>query len=482
MNWLAAHWLQLAMVIVYLMILAHHARVGQQRVHTLDDYLVAGRGLGGCIIALSFYATFMSTNTFIGAAGKSWDVGLIWCIGGVVLVACCCASWFFVAPRFVPLTKQYGSLTVADFLGHRYKSMRLRKMSAGIIVFASIVYLMAIYRGSALAVDGLLQIPYPWAVMLIFVVVTAYTLAGGFESVVLTDAVQGMLMVVGAVAMIAAVIYQGGGLLPILENLRSQDPKLVSWQGKMPWSEIIALQLAVGIKYLVEPRQLSRFYGLKDASAVRVGAIVAPLLILVTYICLLPIGALARAVIPSGEISSTDEVVPHLLGIANIFGPVLSTMFLLVLLSAAMSSIDSVLLVAAASIDHDLISPDVGGDKAVNRTRVWVVVVSLASMLAALTPLADDIVTLTAFSGSLYGACFFPALVIGLYWRKPAEDAAMASLLAGSAVVVAWFAAINYDWVTDYPWTKIHEVWVGLAVGIGVYVLIGLLSSQSRRE
>lgn len=482
MTWLTEHWLQLALVIVYLMILAHHARVGQQRVRTLDDYLVAGRGLGGWLIALSFYATFMSTNTFIGAAGKSWEVGLVWCIGGVVLVACCCASWVFVAPRFVPLTKQYGSLTVADFLGHRYKSMRLRQTSAAIVVFASIVYLVAIYRGSALALEGLLQVPYLWAVMLIFVVVTAYTLAGGFESVVLTDALQGILMVVGAVAMIAAVLYQGGGLLPILENLRSQDPKLVSWQGNMAWSTIIALSLAVGIKYLVEPRQLSRFYGLKDASAVRVGAIVAPLLILVTYISLLPIGALARAVIPSGAITSTDEVVPHLLGTANVFGPLLSTMFLLVLLSAAMSSIDSVLLVAAASIDHDLISPDGTGDAAVNRTRIWVVVVSLASMLAALTPLADDIVKLTAFSGSLYGACFFPALVIGLYWRKPGENAAVASVIIGSAVVMAWFVAINYDWGKDYAWTKIHEVWVGLGVGIGVYVVVGLFSTQSRNE
>ena len=170
MKWLSEHWLHLIFVGVYFAILLRHALVGHRRVHSLDDYLVAGRGLGGWVIGLSFYATFMSTNTFIGAAGKSWDIGLIWCLGGFVHVICCCLSWFVVAPRFVPLTKQYNSLTIADFLGTRYTSPLLRSTAAAIVAFASVVYLVAIYRGSAVALRELLDVPYSLAIILIFAI------------------------------------------------------------------------------------------------------------------------------------------------------------------------------------------------------------------------------------------------------------------------------------------------------------------------
>ena len=138
MDWLAEHWMAMLFLSFYLLVLAHHAWKGQQQVKSLSDYLLAGRQLGGWVVALSFYATFMSTNTFIGAAGKSWQVGLIWCIGIFVYVGLWGISWFVVAPRFVPLTRKYDSLTVADFLGHYYQSISLRRSAALIILVASI--------------------------------------------------------------------------------------------------------------------------------------------------------------------------------------------------------------------------------------------------------------------------------------------------------------------------------------------------------
>lgn len=476
MGWLGEHWLHLGFILLYLTVLVYHAWVSRRHAGSLENYLVAGRSLGGWVVALSFYATFMSTNTFIGAAGKSWDVGLVWCMGGVVLVGLCCVSWFIVAPRFVPLTRKYQSLTVPDFLGHHYNSMALRRAAAVIVCFASIVYLVAIYRGSALALGELLELRYDVSALLIFVVVTAYTLVGGFRSVVLTDALQGTLMVAGAVAMFAAVLWRGGGPGTILEDLHRQDPSWVSFTGN-GLAIALALNLSVGLKYLVEPRQLSRFYGLKDSLALRRAAVIAPLLVLVSYVCLLPIGAFAHALIPAGEIESSDQVVPHLLASANLFGPALGGLFLLVLLSAAMSSIDSVLLVAASSLDHDLIAPDRNDNREVTRTRMWVIVVSLISMLIAVSPLTKDIMTITAFSGSLYGACFLPALIVGLFWRGPKAPAAIASLVCGAIAVVGWFVAKKLEW------TSWHEVYIGLAVGLSVYVAMGMVHSfqQGRR-
>ena len=467
MQWISEHSLTLGFIAVYLLLLAYHAWHGSRRVNSLSDYLVAGRNLGGWLVALSFYATFMSTNTFIGAAGKSYDVGMVWCIGIVVYVGLCCVSWFLVAPRFVPLTREYGSLTVADFLGHRYGSLLLRRVAAVIIVFASIIYLVAIYKGSALALTGMLDLRYEVAVVVILLVVTAYTLAGGFQSVVLTDAVQGTLMVLGAVGMAVALLIRGGGLGSMLQTIQAKDPALLSWSGNMPVLTILGLSLAVGLKYLVEPRQLSRFYGLRNKSALRQASIIAPLLILLTYICLLPAGALAHSVLPDA-ISDSDEVIPALLARAQLFGPVLSSLFLLVLLSAAMSSLDSVLLVAASAIEHDLVAPHRPDEdpRGVRWTRAWVVVVSVASALVAVSPFASDIMSLTSLSGSVYGACFLPALVLGLFLKRARVAAALASSISGLVAVVGWFIARKTGYV------ELHEVYVGLLVGLGVYLLV----------
>ena len=469
MQWIADHSLTLGFIAVYLLLLAYHAWHGSRRVNSLSDYLVAGRNLGGWLVALSFYATFMSTNTFIGAAGKSYSVGMVWCIGIVVYVGLCCVSWFLVAPRFVPLTREYGSLTVADFLGYRYQSLLLRRVAAVIIVFASIIYLVAIYKGSALALTGMLDLRYEVAVAIIFLVVTAYTLAGGFQSVVLTDAVQGILMVVGAVGMAVALLLRGGGLGSMLETIQDKDPALLSWSGHMPILTILGLSLAVGLKYVVEPRQLSRVYGLRNKSALRQASIIAPLLILLTYTCLLPVGALSHAVLPD-VISDSDQVIPTLLARAELFGPVLSSLFLLVLLSAAMSSLDSVLLVAASAIDHDLLAPHRPDDdpRGVRCTRGWVVVVSVASALVAVSPFASDIMSLTSLSGALYGACFLPALVVGMFLKRARAGAALASSVCGLLAVVGWYIARTLGLVS------LHEVYIGLLVGMGVYLLIAL--------
>jgi SSS family transporter len=475
MNWFTEHSLHLVLIAIYLVIIARHAIAGRQHVTTLGDYLVAGRRMGGLVIALSFYATFMSTNTFIGAAGKSWDVGLSWCLGGVVLTALAGISWFVVAPRFVPLTRQYDSLTVADFLGSHYASSPVRKLAAGIVAFASVLYLIAIYRGASLALASFLDLPYVGCVLVIGVIVTLYTLMGGFESVVLTDALQGALMLVGAVAILTMLLYVGGGLNTMLASLAEQDKRLVSWTDADGLSLTLAYSLSVGVKYLVEPRQLSRFYGLRDASALRLAACVAPLAILISYTCLLPVGAFARTIISLDAVgeSGTDQIVPYLLGEANLLGDFTSTLFLLVLVSAAMSSIDSVLLVAASTIDRDLLgTSELHSQRqdldAVTRTRWFVVLVSVVAAGSALIPQMRDIVEMTAFSGSMYGACFLPVLVFGLFVKRRSAAAACTTIVLGALTVTVAFALKKLGWST------IHEVYPGILVGTAVYFALTL--------
>ncbi|MBT5537306.1 hypothetical protein HOK31_29865, partial [Candidatus Poribacteria bacterium] len=442
-NWLSEYWLRLLFIAGYLALLAHHAWRARDASRNIGGYI--GPRLGGWVIGLSFYATYVSTNSFIGNAGKSWDVGLIWYVKGVTIVACAYLAWYVVAPRFFVRAREYGSLTLADFLGRRYDSLALRRITAFVIFGASVLYLIAVYKGSALALQQFLGIDYRVAAVLIFCVVTAYTLTGGLRAVVHTDAAQGVLMAIGAVLLFFGVLRAGGGLAAIVEKVRAVDPDYVSWHGKMPMLTVFGLSLAGGMKMLVDPRQISRIYGLRDDRALRSARILSPILVLVTYLCLLPLGAFAHALIPADAIDDSDMVTLYLLNTLEVLGPTLSSFFLLVLLSAAMSSLDSVLLVAASSIGRDVIIVPDDDPKAIRWTRFGVVAVSLVGMLLALNPFGD-IVSITAFAGSLYAACFLPAMIIGIYWRGGTRPAAIANVLLGSAVTVGWYFARRSGW------------------------------------
>ena len=215
------------------------------------------------------------------------------------------------------------------------------------------------------------------------------------------------------------------------------------------------------MKLMVEPRQLSRFYALRDAAAVRHGFWVATGSFLVVYALLVPIGLYARAILP-GDLADADRVVPLLLNDPAIFHPAASAFLLVALIAAAMSSVDSVLLVMAATFHRDLVAlvrPARSERAAVRATGLYVASFALVTTLIALNP-PGGIVAMTSFSGSLYAACFFPALLLGLYWRRGDGTAAIASMVAGLVTLVMW---------RPLALAPVHELFPAMAASLAVY-------------
>jgi SSS family transporter len=480
--WFGQHRLQLAFLGGYLALVAYHGWKGKQKSGSLEHYLIGGRSLGGVLIALSFYSTFVSSVTFVGHAGRSYTLGMRWWVTCVVVFSGLAAvAWFVVAPRFILRAREWGSLTIPDFLGYRYRSPALRRLAGVVVVVTSLIYLSAVYDGAGRALQGLLEVPENsrWSIIAaVFVVVTLYTLAGGFHSVVATDAVQGLILLGGALLLPAAMIWGKGGLGGLIQAAQSREPQAIVGTSDLSLAAVLGLALGVGMKFVVEPRQLGRFYGLAGESQLRRGRWIAPGLLMVTYLCMLPVGFLAHAYVPAEAVSDSggihaDRVVPYLLGSAGVLGPIGGAFFLTALVAAAMSSLDSVLLVAASSVDHDVIAPQREHAAAMRHTRVWVVLLSaLAAGLAA--GQVGGIVEMSSFSGSLLAACFLPALVIGLFWQRATLPAALASLVIGFAATMGWFVAKRYtNW-------QIHELYVGLACSLPAFALVSTVNARER--
>ena len=478
MQWFSDHALQLTFMGGYLILMAYLGWVGKRRAHSLGDYLVGGRRFGGVVIALSYYATFVSSVTFVGHAGRSYSRGPMWwvlCVvifGGLATVA-----WVWVAPPFVERARRWDSLTIPDFLGSRYNSLAIRRLAGIVVVVASLFYMVAVYVGAVRVLESLLGLDQTTIVVAVFVVVTAYTLAGGFYTIVTTDAIQGVLLLSVAAVLPVAMMVSKGGLMPLLDSVREANPSALSWSGPMPLFTMIGLALGVGLKFVVEPRQLSRFYGLASSEQLRRGRWLAPGLLFFTYLCMLPVGFLAHAFASpdtfhdaAGKVQA-DRVVPFLLGESGVLGPVLGSFFLTGLIAAAMSSLDSVLLVAASSVDHDIIAPHRDRKAAMRHTRMWVLVLSAVAAIMSLV-LDRGVVEMSSFSGSIYGGCFLPALVVGLYWNRATKAGALSSLIVGLSATVIWF------FIKQDVYANLHEVYVGLAVSMTTYVLVSLATKK----
>jgi SSS family transporter len=471
---LREYWMVHSLLVVYTVMLAHHAWAGNRSTKGLADYYVGGRGMGGWVIGLSFFATYASTNSFVGFAGQTYDWGVPWMLFIPMAVAFSLFAWIVVAPRLRSFTKEMDSLTLPDFIGFRFGSTPARVFAALIVIVASFFYMTAVFKGIGNLLETFLEIPYEVSIIIVFFVVMMYTMIGGFISVVKTDSVQGVVMIIAAVLLFAATVSAAGGFGAITE-IRAQPggEALFTWGGGVAVPVLIGTMFAGLVKFAVEPRQLSRFFALEGENATRTGMIVSSVTFAAVFSMLIPVGLYARQILPGG-IENTDLVVPTLL--ADVFGPGTGAFLLVAMVAAAMSSLDSVLLVMASTIERDVVSiirPGRDEKGEMLWTRIWVALFALITAIISLDP-PGEIVELTAFSGSLFGACFFPTIVFGLHWRRGSGAAVIASFLVGIGVLLMW------DMVPGAA--ILHEIFPAMILSTLAYWLVSLVTEDSANE
>jgi SSS family transporter len=471
---LREYWMVHSLLLIYTVILAHHAWTGSKSTKNLADYYVGGRRMGGWVIGLSFFATYASTNSFVGFAGKTYDWGIPWMLFIPTAVVFCLFAWVAVAPRLRSFTEAMDSLTLPDFIGFRFGSTPARLFAALIVIVASFFYMTAVFKGIGNLLEIFLQLPYTVSIVIVFFVVMLYTMIGGFISVVKTDALQGVVMIVAAVVLFVGTVSAAGGLGSVAE-VRSQPggEALFTWGGGVAVPVLMGTMFAGLVKFAVDPRQLSRFFALEGKKAIRTGMIVSSLTFAVVFSLLIPIGIYARRIFPGG-LEDTDLVVPNLL--TEIFGQGTGAFLMMAMVAAAMSSIDSVLLVMASTAERDIVSilrPGRTQKQEMAWTKAWVALFAFITMLISLDP-PGGIVTLTAFSGSLYGACFFPAVVLGLHWRRGSGAAVLASFLTGILVLVFWDLIPGSE--------VLHEVFPAMLLSTAIYVGVSLVTSDGASE
>lgn len=421
----------------YVAFLASNALLGRRVAVDVTDYYVGGRRMSGWVVGISFCATFASTNSYVGHAGKGYSIGAPWLLFPFFMAAFLWLSWTTVAPRLRQFTATLDALTLPDYLARRYASAWVGRVAAVLVLFASLLYLVAIFKGAGNLLQLFLAVDYEWAVVITLVVVVFYTSLGGFISVARTDVVQGIAMLLGSALVAYFVLSRAAELADLgalAQDTRTAD--LFHWDAGLPFAVLVGILLSGSLKLMVDPRQVSRFFALRDQASVRKGMVIALVGLILIQIGLFPVGLLAHLFFDS--VADTDMIMPMLLLREDVFPAWASDVLLVAIVSAAMSSMDSVLLVAASVLTRDLLRVD--NKTGIRTTRVMIVLLAVVAAIIALNP-PGDIVGITIFSGSLYAACFLPVLLFSLHWERGHWVAALGSMGVGFVVLLLWLVS-----------------------------------------
>ncbi|MGF1726593.1 sodium/pantothenate symporter [Photobacterium nomapromontoriensis] len=410
----------------------------------LNEYLVGSRSMGGFVLAMTLAATYASASSFIGGPGAAYKMGLGWVLLAMIQLPAAWLTLGVLGKKFAIEARRHNALTLNDILYARYKNR-------GVVIFASLALLLAFFGtmvvqfvGGARLLQTVTGLSYNHGLMLFAITVGLYTTIGGFRAVVMTDTVQGIMMIIGTIALLIGIIHAGGSVGEMITKLHDIDPALITPFGpdnflSQPFMLSFWVLVCFGVIGL--PHAAVRCMSYKSSGSLHKGMVVSTAMVAILMLGMHLAGALGRAIIP--DIASPDQIMPTLM--MTVLPPAIAGVFLAGPMAAIMSTIDSQLIQASATLIKDLyinyINPRAAeGPEAESRLpklSLWVTgIFSLLVFVAATNP-PDMIIWLNLLAFGGLQAVFLWPLVLGLYWKKASATGAFASMICGLSCYIA---------------------------------------------
>lgn len=439
---------------LYVAILFVIGIVASRRIKSMSDFYVGGKNIGFWAVAFSARATGESGWILIGLTGMGALAGLsaYWVVVGEVLGVA--VSWWLMAKKFKRRTDRYGSITVPDYLESHFKASKntLRILAATILSVFVIIYVSSQIDATGIAFKSMMGMDYYWGAILGFVIVLIYIFVGGFVAVVWSDLFQGLLMFLGLVLLPIVVWFSYDGGTGLIEGLNNIDPKLTNIFGgnEDVWLNVFTILgfSMIGLGFLGSPQVYLRFMSIKNEAEIDKGKWVAVAFTFLTDAAAVTIGLLARYIFTSqGE---NPEAVFGIGGkdvlnmmTENFLPFVLVAIYVAIVLSAIMSTIDSLLVLASSAITRDfyqkIFRPDLK-DHELTKISRWVtlgmalIALGLAMVIAVVSP-DRQVFWVIIFGWSGIAATFCPVIILSLFWKGYSEQGAIASMISGFACV-----------------------------------------------
>lgn len=436
-------------------------------------YFIGSRGMNGLVLAMTTMATYTSVSSFIsgpGAAGMTYGYAQVWVaavqFGAVFLVM------GVLGNRLAIVSRKTGAVTIAGYLKARYKSDGLVIVTSLLMVAFFIAQMISQFTGGATLVESVTGLPY-WASLLIFAaVVIIYTSFGGFTAVVITDTIQGIIMVVGTFLFMFFVVRAAGGLSGIDAGLATNLPDVYdNLTAVYKPGALLSFWVLVGIGTIGLPQTAVRCMGFKNTKTLKNAMVIGTIVCVVVIGGMHLAGAWAGALLDAENLPTSDYMIPML--VQRIMPTPLAGLFLAAPLAAVMSTVSSLLILASAAIIKDLYRTYIVKDNsqkvaAYNKSFSKLsfgatLVIGIITYFLALDP-PDIIFFLNLFAMGGLECAFFMPLVGGAFCRFGTKQGAIAAALGGCAVYVFCYYNVTWQGVNAVVWGLLASVILYLVV------------------
>jgi len=518
----------IVVIVLYLGVIGYLGYRGYAKTRNSVDYMLGGRQIHPFVMAMSYGATFISTSAIVGFGGIAAQFGmsLLWLAAANIAVGVFIAFIVF-GKRTRKMGLNLDAHTFPELLGRRMDSRFIQRFMGLIIFIFMPLYAAAVLIGASRILEGLLGIPYLYSVVIFSVLVAAYVILGGLKGVMYTDALQGTLMFAGMLVLFIVIYSTLGGVgaahrsLTDLAHLVPEGLKNIGHRGwtaspaggsPLWWVIYSSLVLGVGIGVLAQPQLVVRYMTVKSDKelnrAVLIGAIFILFTVGTTYI----VGPLTNVYFfrKFGMIAieavqgNPDKVMP--LFIKEALPAWFGYLFMLVILSAGMSTLSSQFHAIGTSIGRDVFSSGKTDEQASSKqvsskevlvTRIGIVISILATVFLGLKMGGGVIARATAIFFGLMAASFLAPYTAALYWKKLTRKGAIAGIVSGIVTAVFCFlflhgkeaavfglckAITGKDTLLGGVWTSVDPLVFALPISIIFTVLVSLFTPVENKE
>ncbi len=421
----------------------------------VDSFVLGGRSVGPWLTSFAFGTSYFSAVIFVGYAGQfGWNFGLAstWIGLGNAFIGSLLA-WSVLGRRTRVMTQHLQSKTMPDFFEKRFDSKKLKTVASFIVFVFLIPYTASLYNGLSSLFNNVFSVPY-WAVVIVMAVLTGvYVIFGGYMATAINDFIQGIIMLVGIVTVIAAVLNQNGGFTEAVKSLgNAAGSEYTSMFGPNPiFLFFVVMLTSLGTWGL--PQMVGKFYSIKDEDSIKKGTIISTLFAIVVAGGCYFLGGFGRLykeqMLTAGYISENgavlfDKVVPTIL--ADL-APVVVAMIIVLVLAASMSTLSSLVLTSASTLTLDVITPALSKKNTVSEKKnifiMRVFIVFFIAVSAVIAILKDSIWANSVFIAQMMGVswgalagAFLAPFLYGLYWKKTTRAAVAVSFIFGTGLEI----------------------------------------------
>lgn len=455
----------IAIIIAYVVVMLWIGYWAMKKTHSVGDFFLGGRSIGPWMSAFAYGTTYFSAVIFIGYAGKlGWGFGIhtMWIVIGNSIIGTLLA-WWILAGRTRAMTVRLNAMTMPEFLESRYNS-RFLKIAGALIIFLFLVpYSASVYQGLGYLVGMNTHVPYGYVLGFLAALTGVYIIMGGYFALTVTDLIRGIVELVGVLIMVVFLVNKVGGFSGATSQLLSNPAFAPALHPHPPvpgtppppgipvpgWLTLASLVFLTSFGPWGLPQMVQKFYSIKGKQYITSTMIVCTIFGLLMAFGAYYTGSLTHLfaqtdprLVDIVKGPHPDQLMPSFI---TWYTPTAIAMVILVLVfSASMSSLSSLVLVSSSAIAMDLyggiIKPDASKKSIMTLMRILCGAFVIASVLIALGQITF-IVNLMSLSWGVLAGCFAAPLFYGLFWRRTTKAGAIAGVI-GSLVVnfaLCWF-------------------------------------------